>query len=261
LYVENRPSRFGQGYRQRLELRQPLQTALQWVAERDDALVNRVEITLDYIFDSWSDRDQAQEFLHFHLIRRWRSKRQQVRLYRTSKQLDSRGRRTAERVYEIEDARTRYDSGRWSRNGITVYVENHSRVTGELFCLHLEWRANGLRAVQSAGIKSASDLLEFDHHEFWKKRLLLVDVDSERFGRIVRNRRAGSKSRSPAFKTCWPGRQVNIDRHWGSRFVRSVGSLQELLDTYRTEARLERALRPISNSAWLPPSARRVERE
>jgi hypothetical protein len=44
LYVDNRPASFGQGYKQRLELRQPSPVALQCLAERDDVLINRVEI-------------------------------------------------------------------------------------------------------------------------------------------------------------------------------------------------------------------------
>jgi len=260
IYVDNRPAPFGQGYKQRLELKQPLATALQWLAERDDVLINRVEITLDYIFDSRIDRDRAQEFFHHHRIRRWHSNKQPIWLCRTSNDGNGRGRYSSERVYEIEEATTRYDSGRRSRNGTTVYLENHSRVTGELFCLHLEWRANGLRAVQGAGIKSAVDLLEFDHHEFWKKRLLLTDLDIERLGRLFRNRAQGSKSRSTAFKPD-RGRQINMDRRWGHAIKNSVGSLQELLHSYRSLVRLERALRPISNSGWLPPSVRRVERE
>jgi hypothetical protein len=92
LYVENKPAPFGQNYRQRIELKQPSLEALQWLAERDDVFVNRIEITLDFIFDSLAARDDAQEFLHFHLIRRWHSKKQQVRLYRGSEERDSRAR-------------------------------------------------------------------------------------------------------------------------------------------------------------------------
>jgi hypothetical protein len=117
----------------------------------------------------------------------------------------------------------------------------------------MEWRANVLRAVQAAGIKSAADLLQFDHHAFWKKRLLLVDVEIERLGRIFRNRANKTRSRTPAFETDWRGVERNMDRYWGEVIVRSVGSLQELLDTHGREVRVNRALLPISNSAWLPP--------
>jgi hypothetical protein len=261
LYADNRPAPFGQGYKQRLELRQPSPEALQWLARRDDVFVNRGEIALDFIFASWTARDEAMEFLDFHLIRRWRSKKQQVRLYRAGTERDHRGRPRPERVDEISDAQTRYDAGRGSRNGITAYLEKHSRVTGELFCLHLEWRANGLRAVQAAGIKSACDLLDFDHHEFWKKRLLLRDIDIEHLGRLFRNRAKLSKSRTPALKPDRGGRQINVDRYGGQLIKKSVGSLQELIDTYSRFVRVERALRPISNSVWLPPALTRMERE
>jgi hypothetical protein len=254
LHIDNKPARFGQNYRQRIELKQPSLDALQWLAERDGVFVNRFEVTLDCIFDSLTALDQAQEFLHFHLIRRWHSKKQQVRLYRGSQARDRRGKRRAERVHEIEQATTRYDASRRSRNGLVIYTENHSRVTGELYCLHVEWRANGVRAVQSVGTKSAGDLLEFDHHAFWKRRLLLVDVDPERLGRLFRNRASGLKSRSPVFQTDRAGRQTNMDQYTGSRIIKSVGSLQELLDAYGTKMRIRRILEPVSNSAWLPAS-------
>lgn len=254
LYFDNKRARFDRNYRQRIEIKQPSLEALQWLAERDGVLVNRIEVTLDYIFDLPAARDDAQEFLNFHLIRRWHSKKQRVRLYRGSQERGSRGKRGVEQVHEIERATTRYDAGRWSKNGIALYTERHSRVTGELYCLHLEWRANGARAVQSAGIKSASDLLEFDHHAFWKKRLLLVDVDPERLGRLFRNRPSGLKSRTPIFKTDWAGRQTNMDHYWGAQILKSVGSLQELVDAYGTKMRVQRILEPVSNSAWLPAS-------
>jgi hypothetical protein len=165
-------------------------------------------------------------------------------------------------VHEIEQATTRYDASRQSRNGLVIYTEHHSRVTGELYCLHVEWRANGVRPVQAAGIKSASDLLEFDHHAFWKKRLLLVDVDPERLGRLFRNRAGGLKSRLPVFKTDWAGRQTNMDQYRGSHILKwGVGSLQEFLDTYRREVRIDRILETISNSAWLPASTSFQQRE
>jgi len=112
LYVENRPAPFGQGYRQRLELRQPSPATLQWLAERDDVLINRVEIALDFIFESWNARDEALGFLHHHLIRRWRSKKQQIRLYRAGRERNHRGRPRPERVDQVADAQTRYDAGR-----------------------------------------------------------------------------------------------------------------------------------------------------
>src|SRR5258707_265887 len=59
LYAENKPAPFGQNYRQRIELKQPSPEALRWLAERDDVLVNRAEITLDCIFDSLTALERA----------------------------------------------------------------------------------------------------------------------------------------------------------------------------------------------------------
>jgi hypothetical protein len=72
---------------------------------------------------------------------------------------------------------TRYDADRAAQNGIVFYKEDHSRITGEEYCLHLEWRLNRLRAVRAAGIETGQDLLKFDHRAFWQKRLRLYEVD------------------------------------------------------------------------------------
>jgi hypothetical protein len=56
LHVHDHPARFDARYRQRLQFKQPSVTALLWIASRPDALINRVEVALDYIFKSWADR-------------------------------------------------------------------------------------------------------------------------------------------------------------------------------------------------------------
>jgi hypothetical protein len=74
IHTENRPARFNRRYRQRIELRQPTKKALQWLVSRDDALINRGEIAFDLVFKYRAERDEAWEFLHQHLIRRWHAK-------------------------------------------------------------------------------------------------------------------------------------------------------------------------------------------
>ncbi len=74
LYVENRPARFDARYRQRLELKQPNRTTMEWIARRDDALINGAEVAVDYVFKSSADRDDAWEFLDRHLVRSWHSR-------------------------------------------------------------------------------------------------------------------------------------------------------------------------------------------
>ena len=81
VYLQNGPARFDARYRQRVELRQPDEQARQWVAGRDDALVNRAEMALDLLFACPADRDGASGFLHRHIVRRWHGKKQKVRVF------------------------------------------------------------------------------------------------------------------------------------------------------------------------------------
>jgi hypothetical protein len=84
------------------------------------------------------------------------------------------------------------------------------------------------RAVRSAGIHSAGNLIDFDHRAFWERRLLLVDVDREKLGRLYRNQLDGTRSRSPAMDG---GR--NRDQRYGNILVNGVVTIQELIDRYR----------------------------
>jgi hypothetical protein len=236
LYIDNRGARFDSVYRQRIELRQPSQLAFQWLAKRQDALINRVEIALDFVFEDINRRDEAFEFIHHHLVRRWHGKKQKIKLVRSSKQ-----NRTPELVDEIGMGQTRYDAWR-APNKIVFYRNQFSRITGELNCLHLEWHLNGLRAVRNAGIETGQDLLKFDHRAFWDRRLLLYSVEADRLGRLVRNRTTGKKSRLSKY----------LDGRTGHVLINSVGSIQELIDQYVRLGRLSRVLRVIPNEGLLP---------
>ena len=142
IYPENGPARFDARLRQRIELRQPSADALRQLARREDVLINKVEIAIDYVFNSPVVRDEAREFFDRHMIRRWHSKKQQIRAYRSGMEDDDEGR-----------VGTRYDAARGAPNMTALYRNEFSRVTGEVNCVHLEWRLNGLRAVRNAGIK------------------------------------------------------------------------------------------------------------
>ena len=237
IYVDRRlGARFGQGYIQRIELRQPSPAALQWVANRPEALINRIEIALDYTFKNINQKDDAFAFLHSHLMRRWHGKKQKIKLVRSGKR-----KREYELVDETEMGQTRYDAGR-APNKIVFYRTQYSRITGEVNCLHLEWHGNGKKAVQALGIKTGEDLLKFNHRAFWQKRLRLYRVDEDRLGRLVRNRKSGKRSRV----------SNNLDGRMGHILISSVGSVQELIDQYGTWGRISRALQPIPNEEWLP---------
>ena len=235
VYVQNQPARFNALYRQRVELRQPLDQALRWLATRDDALINRAEVTIDLVFDCLADRDDAWGFLHRHIVRRRHGKKQEIRIVR-------------EADAQNDTIGTRYDAGSSASNKIVFYAEGHSRLTGELNCLHLEWRLKGLKAVRAAGIKLGRDLLEFDHRAFWRRRLCLYDVDRRRLGRMVRNKARSEKRRTSEIHPSGTG----LDGRTGEVLVRAYDTVQELIDNMRAHIKVSRALVPISGEYLLP---------
>ncbi len=174
-------------------------------------------------FANWRQREWLYDFLSWHLVRNWHSKRQHIRVHPGA-------------------GETRYDGPRQAPNSIKLYKEMYSRITGELHPLHLEWRAFTGRAVRSLGIHSPADLLRFSHHRCWKKRLLLLDVAPERIGRLLRNRRRGGRERSYSRE----------DRRDGNIVLRGVNSIQELIDECEGYFNFRRVLVPISNEGLLP---------
>jgi hypothetical protein len=242
IYVINAPARFDHRYLQCLQFLRPRKASLDWLAPRSDALLNRIEIALDYIFDCRRVQDSGLYLLHRSVVRRWHSPKQEIRLYRA----DSLGRPI--RVYDIFDAETRYDAGRWARNVMITYREHHSRITGEPYVLHHEWRANGAQAVRATGINSPRDLLNFDHRAFWQRRFLLYEIDEELLGRLLRNR--NERTRRRAEQRCG----LKSDRRVGQTFSASYSTVQEIIDGLRHLVRIDRALVPLPIEPWLPPS-------
>ena len=227
LHVRNMPARFSARYRQRIQFFQPSDQTLEWLAGRDDALINRAEITLDFIFNNWAEVDETFEFLHRHIVRRWHGPKQKIKIVRKDAAAAA-GKKKARVVDEIERGETRYDAGR-KPNKIVFYRGRHCRVTGEVYCLHLEWHLNGLKPIRAAVIESGRDLLEFNHRGFWQKRLQLFDVDRRRLGRLVRNRANGKKSKVSEIKQS--GRyRINLDGRTGEVLVRGHDTVQELID-------------------------------
>jgi hypothetical protein len=240
LFVANQSARFNARFRQRIELRQSSQRALRWLAQHNDVLINRAEIALDLGFTSRGYMEEAWDFLHQHLVRRWHGKNQEIRVFRSTQRGDDAG-----------TGQSRYDASRRAPNQLVFYAEDHTRVTGELNCLHLEWRLNGLKAVRAVGIESGQDLLEFDHRAFWQKRLLLYTVNRQRLGRLLRNRVTGKRRRTPEIHQS--GRYgYDIEGKTGEACVRSFETVQELIDKMKS-FRIHRALVSISNEMLLPP--------
>jgi hypothetical protein len=134
---------------------------LQWLAALKHSLMNYVEVSLDWIFNSEEKRDDAQEFIRRYHVKRWHGK-QQALLYKG----------------------TRYTAKRRAANKLVNYAEQGSRISGELFCEHVEWRLIGARALRRAGIGSLNELLKLDHRQFWTERLLMRTVNLDRLGRM-----------------------------------------------------------------------------
>jgi hypothetical protein len=116
-----------------------------------------------------------------------------------------------------------------------------------------------LNSVRRAGIHSGWDLLEFDHRKFWRKRLLLYDVDRERLGRLLRNQTSGRRSKTAEMEV-WRNKSfkyvVNPDARLGDIYVRSYDTIQELVDSLKSSHRIHQALIPISSAFLLPDPAR-----
>ncbi len=241
LHVSDERARFDYRYCQRVQLNQPTENALPLLAQRSDVHINGVEIALDLIFKNWFEMERAIDFLHRHLVRRWHGSRQEIRVYR-------------DRQHAADDdtGQCRYDAGRSAPNRIVVYPENFTRVTGELHCLHIEWRAKGVRATRAVGIKSPRDLLVFDHRGFSQQRLRLYDVDRRKLGLMIRNQSTGRRHRTP--KTIQTGKfQYPIEARTGEGYARMHETIQELIHHMKSICRIHRALIPISNEMLLPP--------
>jgi hypothetical protein len=222
VYIGNRVARFDRRLVQRIELKQPKESALRALAGLPGAYVNQVEVALDLVFNRLREQDQAFEVFDWSLVRRWHSDKQQVLIFGAE-----------------NNPETRYDAGRFSPNQLVVYREHHSRISGESNCLHVEWRLNARRAVVAAGIQSVQDLLRFNHRQFWEKRLLLYEADPERVGAFLRHRkRKGRPEKS------------DLDHKRGLVVINSVRTIQELLDRYR-ETGVRRVLRKIEVSSLL----------
>jgi hypothetical protein len=224
LHVKRGPSPWW-SHRNRLEFKQPDESALRWIATHADAPLNRAQITLDLIFDTRAERDATRGYFDAHLIRRWHRRSQKIQYYDDDKSL------------------TRYDAPRTAANRIIRYAEEYSRWTGELYCLHVEWEARGRRAVAAAGIVTPRDLLSFDHRVFWARRLRLVTIDPGRLGRLFGNR-AGPRHRAI----------TDRDRWFESRVLHCVDDMQGLLDIFGV-ARIARVLTPLPVEPYLPAPA------
>ena len=202
------------GYQQYVDLKQPTDTALNYLHSIGNVLINYVEFALDWTFNYEDECDAAWTFIDRHIIKRWHR--------------DSQGIRYVKRKV------TRYTAGRHETANLVSYADKPSRITGELYCVHIEFRYTRQRTLQRIGISSAKDLLNYDHHRFWKQRLLLRAIDLDRFGRRYNRQVLHKGPRTGAWiRRRMDGSVYNQDRRTAGKIVRSYGSTQAVIDQYR----------------------------
>lgn len=108
------------------------------------------------------------------------------------------GPRRAKRNRYVSAAGNLVSTGRrWPGNYRTAYTGKASPVTGQPDCFKNEGRYCGALAVRNQGIRSLSDLLDFDFRAYVLKTLRLEYLDMQHLGRWHRNKVEGTKRQKP----------------------------------------------------------------
>jgi hypothetical protein len=223
LYAHVGPKRWQrERYQQFLSLPQPTPAALQFLSECSDELLNYVEIALDWTFHDYEKNAHAADTANRYVIKRWHR--------------DSQGIRFVAGV-------TRYTGPRTAATNLVSYNDRPSRITGEIYCTHTEFRLRGVLTLKRAGIHAVEDLLSLDYREFWRERLIMRAVDPIKFGRKYRVHIEGKENRRGAYEE---------DGRVGGRIVHMLGSTQAVIDKYRNRFNVSRCLVGLDVEHLLP---------
>ena len=106
LHVENKTAKFNRSLKQRLHLHQPSTEAIQSLSTREHYL-NYLELSLDWVFQSEEERDQAYEFVCRYHVKKWHGK-QEVK-------------------FAGDGEVTRYTGPRRAPNVLVTYKDRHSK--------------------------------------------------------------------------------------------------------------------------------------
>lgn len=234
--IKNKPHRFLPQYRQRIQLYQPNRAALQFLAGRAQR-ITQAELSLDQIHINDDNNSRAFDYMHVHFVKD----------------------RHGKQVVKLVKGKTRYTGSRNAPNLLVVYSDLHCRITGEIPCLHLDWRVNRTRYLQRIGIGTIGDLLAYDHQRFWQQRLKLYEADLEKVGRAYWNWYRGEHRRQPRLSQ-WYGHgnhrmQFNYDLMMGRKLLRFANyTIQGLVDNHQRFFNVRAALTPvlITNLYLLP---------
>jgi hypothetical protein len=233
LHKKNDRARFDYTFTQRLQLNQPTLEALQFLSAIDSVLLNYVELSLDWVFDHVDARNDAYDFVcRYHVKQNHRD--QGIRF--------------------VSGGVTRYTGPRKAPNVLGTYWDRPSKVTGEVNCVHSDWRIKGAAALRRAGITSVTELLELNHRQFWSERLLMRDLDLRKLGRNYHVHVAGKGSRRGAWVISYgQGRFFyHADLRAGAEILRALNTTQAVLDCYTKKFNVNRCLRNISVDHLLP---------
>lgn len=229
--VWNKVANFNPEFVQRLTLYQPRPQAFELLAHRNDALINYTEAANDLIFSTEDSKIDGHRFVD----------RTHVKRHRGKQHLGYAGEGKAV---------TRYTGPRAAPLNLVAYSDQHCRITGEVDCLHQEWRINSAAACRAAGIHSVRDLLTFNHRAFWERHYLLAEIDKRKFGRMVRYQQSGKRRPSRIITV---GKfTYDVDLRVGATITKALGSTQKVIDHYKRVLPVGRCLIPIEVASILP---------
>jgi hypothetical protein len=204
-----------QNYRQRLEIYQPHHEVLRFLAKLDHH-VTYAELALDWLMRNDAQLRGAEEIIS----RCW------MRPYHRLEHGVEFNRKTVYLARPTDKVRPTSYSSKPYRFGAGPYG-NHP------YCVHTEIRLDGAQALRRACIKSISDLVQFDHNGFWRKWLVLAELDFAYFGRMLNTIANGRFGRRKLAKH---------DYRVGEAYFQTIGqgSTQKTIDEARKQVPLVR---------------------
>jgi hypothetical protein len=214
---------------QRVQIGQPAVAALELLAERNDVHANYLELALDWVFPTEWQCAEAGDFLDLHAVKNFH-RQQGIRYV----------------------GRTRYTGPRSAANVLVVYDDRECKLTGEP-CCHIEWRLRSRAALRQAGLASIRDMIALDHSEFWRQRLLLLEIDDlTLLGRRHNNYFHGTRRRRDWIETC-DAMSWNHDARLG-RIIYTIcdRSVQQLIDRFAAKFDVRSACSRLALDGLLP---------
>ena len=155
---------YGPIWQTKIELLQPdadlLRACVDMAGERHRVLPNYAELKLDLLTRTENDAKLLQTAVLEHLI--VKSPLYPVRIDRGT-------------AYYMPPTNP---SGKPLAFKFVIYADKPSKETGRP-CCHLEWRLRGAATLENVGLISLDSCIDFDHRDFWSKRLHLFSPPSK----------------------------------------------------------------------------------